>query len=78
VEELRPRCGVLSPAVVSTVESTYVDFGGPASCRSDCSEERGNCLDPGMCSMAGKYNAITNQSTLKIIIIQTIDAFISL
>ncbi|EFX70962.1 hypothetical protein DAPPUDRAFT_112245 [Daphnia pulex] len=43
----------LSLEMVSTVESTYVNFGGPASCRSDCSEERGNCLDPGMCSMAG-------------------------
>ncbi|EFX64299.1 hypothetical protein DAPPUDRAFT_305119 [Daphnia pulex] len=43
----------LSPAAFPTVESTYVDFGGPSSCRSDCSEERGNCLDPVTCSMAG-------------------------
>ncbi|XP_046638072.1 uncharacterized protein LOC124316271 [Daphnia pulicaria] len=41
-----------SPAVIPAVESQYVDFG-LTSCKSDCSEERGNCLDPGMCSMAG-------------------------
>jgi hypothetical protein len=44
-----------SPSVIPAVESQYVDFG-LTSCKSDCSEERGNCLDPGMCSMAGKIS----------------------
>nr|CAH0104683.1 unnamed protein product [Daphnia galeata] len=41
----------LSPAV-PTVESNYVDFG-LTSCRSDCSHERGNCLDSNLCSISG-------------------------